>query len=281
MASATTTEDSDDEWLREAELLQKANINVQRLDEKSLRLHKAIADSLLTATNRPWSICTGRGVGRHLVATCALPRGAVVFQECPLVVGESSTTGLSYRSLHGEMAACAIELLLLPPDDSAARLLQEPDIPRDSRAARSLDKSAEQMLSAMRKRGLRRADGSLVTFDDNSLDDIRWALGVAMVNSHGATAPDRGILGLLASMMEHSCEPNCIISIGNAEDGSVLTLTTKRDVVPGEALTISYVPLGRSVSERRGLLSSQHGFLCECRRCTVEFAVEALKGDEV
>ena len=87
--------------------------------------------------------------------------------------------------------------------------------------------------------------------------------------------------GLLASMMEHSCEPNCIISIGNAEDGSVLTLTTKRDVVPGEALTISYVPLGRSVSERRGLLSSQHGFLCECRRCTVEFAVEALKGDEV
>ena len=76
---------------------------------------------------------------------------------------------------------------------------------------------------------------------------------------------------------QHSCDPNCRVCIGSIDEGSTITLKTTGEVQAGAPLTISYVPVGRSVAERRSLLAFQHGFTCACQRCTVEAAVETLR----
>ena len=99
---------------------------------------------------------------------------------------------------------------------------------------------------------------------------MRWALGVATTNAHGVMAPERAVLGLLASMMEHSCAPCACVRIGRVEEDSAISLIATRAVEAGESLTISYVPTGRSVTDRRSQLLFQHGFRCNCERCQAE-----------
>lgn len=88
-----------------------------------------------------------------------------------------------------------------------------------------------------------------------------------------ATDPSRGVLGLLASMMEHSCKPSAAVSIAPVSEGSVITLRTKRDVYAGEKLSICYVDFDAPVDERRRQLEFQHNFLCQCERCCLEAAI--------
>ena len=103
-----------------------------------------------------------------------------------------------------------------------------------------------------------------------------WAKGVAAVNCHGAggNALDpnfqrRGVLGLLSSMMQHECSPSCVVHISSADSGSLVSLHTIREVLPGELLSISYIGGYQTSSRRRKLLQSQHSFTCTCPRCTV------------
>ena len=105
-----------------------------------------------------------------------------------------------------------------------------------------------------------------------SEDAIRWALGVASVNVHGRSDPPRGVLGLLASLMEHSCSPSARADVGSAAEGSVVTLRTTRVVRAGESLSIAYVARDAPVDERRRQLRLQHGFVCACERCVAELA---------
>ena len=84
---------------------------------------------------------------------------------------------------------------------------------------------------------------------------------------HAARKPTRGVMGLLASMMEHCCEPSARIDVAPEARGSALTLSTVRDVAPGESLSICYVGYHLPTAERRRLLRFQHGFVCECARC--------------
>ena len=160
-----------------------------------------------------------------------------------------------------------------------------------------------------------------------------WARSLARINVHGAggslidpTHQRRGVLGLLSSMMQHECSPNCVIHIsavtgcrgrsgsrsGNRigesssssssssgggggdddddddkvckhegeksssssddddedDDGSLMSLHTIRRVAAGERLSISYIGAYRPTSLRRTQLLEQHGFVCECTRCT-------------
>lgn len=80
------------------------------------------------------------------------------------------------------------------------------------------------------------------------------------------------VLGILSSMMEHSCEPSAIVEIGGSGGGSstssiMLTLRTTRAVAPGESLSICYVGYDLVKEERRRRLLFQHGFKCVCKRC--------------
>ena len=53
--------------------------------------------------------------------------------------------------------------------------------------------------------------------DRTSLERITWALGVASLNMRSVSHPC--LLGILSSMMEHSCEPSAIVEIGGSGGG--------------------------------------------------------------
>jgi hypothetical protein len=88
-------------------------------------------------------------------------------------------------------------------------------------------------------------------------------LGAAQLNAFGITTA-RGavltaLLGGAASMLNHSCDPSVLVSHG--ADHSV-GFVTDREVAPGDELTISYMGLDSSCTERQELLTSKYGFAC-------------------
>ena len=69
----------------------------------------------------------------------------------------------------------------------------------------------------------------------------------------------------LVSSLNHSCAPNCEVAY---IDDSKVIVVVKRDVKPGEELTISYVDTELSQAQREEELREVYGFVCKCRRCT-------------
>lgn len=294
---SSSDELDDEELLRGAEAIQLSALGSSVPSSSSAakvepsRLERAIAAALLTPNREApplWEIRASDVLGRYLVAKRSLAQGETVFVEKPLAVGEAMESGSSRLKLSGGPLSCraiaselssfcriAIEVLRLPADSPAA-LLQGPAASSESRnLERSLDLQAAKVRTAIGTHDYFRDDGS--SLDTCTVADVRWALCVATVNAHGAKAPDRAVLGLLASMMEHSCDPCCRVRVGSAEEENTLTLITTRAVQAGESLSISYVPTSRSVTDRRNALLFQHGFLCGCQRCTVELAIERMQ----
>lgn len=84
----------------------------------------------------------------------------------------------------------------------------------------------------------------------------------------------RCLLGMV-SMLEHSCNPNAVLSVRRAAslpaDGSgnplVVEVRALRDITPGEAAAISYVAPSLPRHERRHLLKSRYHFDCGCALC--------------
>jgi len=73
----------------------------------------------------------------------------------------------------------------------------------------------------------------------------------------------------LASMFNHSCDPN--LDVLFPHNNSTLCLQTAREVMVGEELTISYIDaVGMSVGKRRQYLKFAYGFGCNCIRCQEE-----------
>ncbi|KAJ3351051.1 Histone-lysine N-methyltransferase smyd1 [Entophlyctis luteolus] len=81
--------------------------------------------------------------------------------------------------------------------------------------------------------------------------------------------------GLLITLSNanHSCNPNCYVLEEDPVDGEVLptyTLTAKRDISPGEEITISYLDLVSMVElaeDRRRHLEEHFLFFCMCEWC--------------
>ena len=93
-------------------------------------------------------------------------------------------------------------------------------------------------------------------------------LGAAQLNAF-ELCTSRGLrisclLPAPASLFNHSCEPNVLISC--ADDHEV-GFVMEREAAPEEELCISYVDLERPGSERRHLLLHKYGFECGCPRC--------------
>ena len=246
----------------------------------SEELLKAIRTTLVTPyDSRAWSIQHRPEVGRCLVAARNIEAEEIVFCERPLVVAQASSTEAD-RAMRGEMAAVAFEMLQLPPSH-AARLLCEPDFAADSdgQCAGSLRTWVLGTLRALRRRGEphTRSDDERTVVAITE-ERVEWALGTASVNVHGAPGPPaRGVLALLGSMMEHACDPSCYTDIGPSDDGSLLTLRTRRAVRKGEPLSITYVDQSLPVDARREQLRKQHCFVCYCERCVRE-SVTAVGG---
>ena len=244
----------------------------------------AISDRIVSecrSTGRLWRVELRGAVGRTLVAARDIPAGVTVFTEVPLVVGLSTNTGS--RTLRGSTPAVAIELLRSHYRVGPARLLQQ----QAASATASVPQTSDD-LSMRFERRLSRASAfdawvrdfltaiaspsRLVCMDGSpipcTIPAARWALGVAFINTHAARdEPSRGVLGLLSSMMEHSCVPSAEVNIAPWEAGSLVSLRTRRAVSAGEALSIAYVSLDWTAVERRNILAVQYGFECRCGSC--------------
>lgn len=79
-----------------------------------------------------------------------------------------------------------------------------------------------------------------------------------------------GGLYILHSHMNHSCEPNVSVRhLHQREALARITVLTRREILPGEELTITYVDPEMSYLERRRALG-EWGFVCNCARCEKE-----------
>ena len=67
------------------------------------------------------------------------------------------------------------------------------------------------------------------------------------------------------SLMNHSCDPNCIQSFAN----NTLIIKVAKDIEPHQELTISYGPIysKHKWDERQHTLKKQYFFTCQCPKC--------------
>ncbi len=101
----------------------------------------------------------------------------------------------------------------------------------------------------------------------------RIRISMPFTESYGGTGLFR-----YASMMNHSCEPNCRLLPVNNKDGTVVAIA-QRDIKCGDELMFSYLQftditaptMTKLVTER------EYGFVCRCPRCTIHPVPEALE----
>ncbi|XP_031408035.1 histone-lysine N-methyltransferase SMYD3-like [Meleagris gallopavo] len=65
------------------------------------------------------------------------------------------------------------------------------------------------------------------------------------------------------SLLNHSCDPNCVIIF----EGYQLLLRSVREIQIGEELTVSYIESLMPTSERQEQLKRQYCFECDCCLC--------------
>ncbi|KGL77171.1 Histone-lysine N-methyltransferase SMYD3, partial [Tinamus guttatus] len=79
------------------------------------------------------------------------------------------------------------------------------------------------------------------------------------------------------SLLNHSCDPNCVIVF----EGYQLLLRSVREIQIGEELTISYIESLMPTSERQKHLMRQYCFVCDCLLCqNQDTDAEKLAGEE-
>ena len=91
----------------------------------------------------------------------------------------------------------------------------------------------------------------------------------AVVTSGAApTSPQGSAVYLLASMFNHSCEPN--VDVTFPENNGLLALVAAADVPRHTELTISYIDATMAREARQEQLRFAYGFDCRCPRCVEE-----------
>eukprot|EP00062_Callorhinchus_milii_P013242 gi/632961137/ref/XP_007896590.1/ PREDICTED: histone-lysine N-methyltransferase SMYD3 isoform X1 [Callorhinchus milii] len=79
------------------------------------------------------------------------------------------------------------------------------------------------------------------------------------------------------SLLNHSCDPNCVIVF----EGKQLLLHAVRHIQAEEELTVSYIDVMATSQERQKQLEKQYFFTCDCHRCETRHKdTEMLAGEE-
>ncbi|XP_075453191.1 histone-lysine N-methyltransferase SMYD3 isoform X2 [Ascaphus truei] len=79
------------------------------------------------------------------------------------------------------------------------------------------------------------------------------------------------------SLLNHSCDPNCVIVF----EGRHILLRTVKEIPMGEELTISYIDVKVNTHMRQNQLQRQYCFICDCHRCqSRDKDTDMLAGDE-
>ena len=277
-----------------------------RLESDHDALERAIRETEVPiASERLWRIEEQPLTGRTLVAARALTPGTLVFREKPLVAAPAITSGA--QAMRGSVPSVALDLLAAASSmRSKAKLLQStiapsPSKPLEQQQQLWAEDDVDEVLRAQCQRRLSRfssldawvrevMDGGLDELRARSSDptkaapplipEVRWALGVASINSHGASHPTRGVLGLLSSMPQHSCRPACSMEIGPPSEGHVVSLRTRHALEEGQPLSISYVDVSWPRSLRQAMLRLQYGFECCCEACCGSGTGQEARGPE-
>lgn len=209
-----------------------------------------LARHFIVSDGSNWAVEHRGAAGRCLVATRALEAGVLVFTERPLAVAS-----------HCSSAALAREIL-----EQIGRVPSESEHPQALRLLQAQG-SGEFFALSMQSADRTLPDGA----PEAAREAAQWARGVAHINAHAAgekgLGTERTVIGLLSSMMPHECLSSCAVRVGES-GGSPISLHTVRAVAKGDALSISYCSSYQPRERRRELLCKQHGFVCECARCT-------------
>lgn len=93
-----------------------------------------------------------------------------------------------------------------------------------------------------------------------------------MKNVHLCHAPEARLCCSQASELNHSCRPNTVYHFEHRQGqaGPRVVLRSIQAIVPGEALTMSYVNVLAPVEERLQSLRAQYKFNCACEGCHAE-----------
>jgi hypothetical protein len=91
------------------------------------------------------------------------------------------------------------------------------------------------------------------------------ALRAAMTAAAQGNAAAPSAAYLLASMFNHSCEPN--VDVTSPRNNAVAAFRAARPIEAGEQLYISYIDQDGELAERQAELEFGYGFKCSCPRC--------------
>ncbi|XP_018412559.1 PREDICTED: histone-lysine N-methyltransferase SMYD3 [Nanorana parkeri] len=78
------------------------------------------------------------------------------------------------------------------------------------------------------------------------------------------------------SLLNHSCDPNCVIVF----EGTCLQLRAVKKIPKGEELTISYIDVKMPTHLRQVQLQRQYCFSCDCHRCLSKDKDEDMLGGD-
>jgi len=99
------------------------------------------------------------------------------------------------------------------------------------------------------------------------LDDLSLVTRVIGTNCFSSRDSQDGACGIFlqASLLSHSCQPNCswIYDL----DNRILEIKTTQNIPKGEELTVSYIPVSDDSQARKKILQQQRGFDCCCQLC--------------
>jgi SET and MYND domain-containing protein len=107
-----------------------------------------------------------------------------------------------------------------------------------------------------------------------TFDELVRLMCIVRANSLGFPFNEQATLGwsleCSVSMLNHSCEPNCAITLSSQR--GCMEVRTVRRVKAGEELTISYIdmldPANVETEARRLAIMERYRFMCDCPRCT-------------
>lgn len=88
--------------------------------------------------------------------------------------------------------------------------------------------------------------------------------------SNSAPINDESALFFLGSLMEHSCTPNCRVSLDFTNGPAKISVISTSEIVSGDLVTISYLPQELLSFFERTLMLKSKGFACACKLCTLE-----------
>lgn len=231
--------------------------------------------------------CSG---GRGLVVSEGCSQGQVVFEEPPYLLSSSGsvTTWRSWSRWYSysTMKAAA----QTDPAMHAALQAFDRQTCGNFEPGRMSDMQEEvtKLLAVANKGGGAAADDStLRALSEAHADEVSAVLQKVQSNQfrfHNGAGREASALYRLASLMNHSCQPNVCIEFqwGAATPGTLvsgdgnLLVRCLRDLVSDEALCYNYGPpelLSWALARRQDYLLNTHGFLCICNRCAADSAL--------